>query len=244
MKFISKRLSYANVAMTLALVFAMTGGAYAAKKYLITSTKQISPSVLKQLKGAKGPAGVAGAVGPAGPQGSPGAKGDTGAAGEKGKDGAKGDTGATGEKGKDGAQGEKGAKGDTGATGPAGSPWTAGGKLPSGATESGLWSAPPVTDAGGTAFVAISFTLPFETQPEQSSLHVIAAGEETTECPGSFLDPQAAPGQFCAYLRVKNKVSLLGGTLYKSGAILAYSLEDHESVAFGSWAVTGPTPAP
>ena len=43
---IRKRLTYANVAMTMALVFAMTGGAYAAKKYVITSTKQIKPSVL------------------------------------------------------------------------------------------------------------------------------------------------------------------------------------------------------
>jgi hypothetical protein len=32
-------MSYANVAATMALVFAMTGGAYAAKKYVITSTK-------------------------------------------------------------------------------------------------------------------------------------------------------------------------------------------------------------
>ena len=36
---IRKRLTYANVAMTLALVFAMTGGAFAAKHYVITSTK-------------------------------------------------------------------------------------------------------------------------------------------------------------------------------------------------------------
>ena len=40
-----KRFTYANVAMTLALVFAMSGGAYAAFTSLITSTKQISPSV-------------------------------------------------------------------------------------------------------------------------------------------------------------------------------------------------------
>jgi hypothetical protein len=40
-----KRFTYTNVAMTLALVFAMTGGAYAAFTSLITSTKQISPSV-------------------------------------------------------------------------------------------------------------------------------------------------------------------------------------------------------
>jgi hypothetical protein len=51
---LGKRFSYANVAVTLALVFAMTGGAYAAKKYVITSTKQISPKVLKELKGVSG----------------------------------------------------------------------------------------------------------------------------------------------------------------------------------------------
>jgi hypothetical protein len=44
-----RHLSYANVTATLALVFAMSGGALAAKHYLLTSTKQISPKVLKQL---------------------------------------------------------------------------------------------------------------------------------------------------------------------------------------------------
>ena len=50
-----------GVIATIALVFAMSGGAYAAKKYLITSTKQISPSVLKSLKGAAGKNGAIGA---------------------------------------------------------------------------------------------------------------------------------------------------------------------------------------
>ena len=45
-----KRLTYANVAATLALVFSMTGGALAAKHYLINSTRQINPKVLKKLK--------------------------------------------------------------------------------------------------------------------------------------------------------------------------------------------------
>ena len=45
-EFLKRRLSYANVAMTVAVVFAMSGGAYAAGKYVITSTKQISPKVL------------------------------------------------------------------------------------------------------------------------------------------------------------------------------------------------------
>src|ERR1700684_1973377 len=70
------RVTYANVTATLALLFAMTGGAYAAKAYLITSTKQIKPSVLKSLQGkagAKGANGAPGATGPAGPGGPAGA---------------------------------------------------------------------------------------------------------------------------------------------------------------------------
>jgi len=52
------RVTYANVTATLALLFAMTGGAYAAKAYLITSTKQIKPSVLKSLQGKAGAKGA------------------------------------------------------------------------------------------------------------------------------------------------------------------------------------------
>jgi hypothetical protein len=44
-----RRLNYANVTATLALFFAMSGGALAAKRYLINSTKQINPKVLKAL---------------------------------------------------------------------------------------------------------------------------------------------------------------------------------------------------
>ena len=75
------RLSYANVAATLALVFSMSGGALAATHYLINSTKQINPKVLKALKGRQGPAGPRGRAGATGPAGSAGAAGATGAAG-------------------------------------------------------------------------------------------------------------------------------------------------------------------
>jgi hypothetical protein len=47
-----RHLTYANVAATLALVFSMSGGALAAKHYLIDSTKQINPKVLKSLSAA------------------------------------------------------------------------------------------------------------------------------------------------------------------------------------------------
>ena len=74
-------LSYANVTATLALVFAMSGGALAAKHYLIKSTGQISPKVLKKLKGNTGKTGPGGAQGATG---ATGAKGETGPKGEAG----------------------------------------------------------------------------------------------------------------------------------------------------------------
>jgi hypothetical protein len=44
-----RHLTYANVTATLALVLAMSGGAFAAKHYLVNSTKQIDPKVLDSL---------------------------------------------------------------------------------------------------------------------------------------------------------------------------------------------------
>jgi Collagen triple helix repeat (20 copies) len=93
----AKRLTYPNVVATLALFFALTGGALAAKHYLINSTKQISPKVLKALKGKTG------ARGPAGATGSPGATGPSGGAGATGASGATGVPGKEGPPGKDGA---------------------------------------------------------------------------------------------------------------------------------------------
>jgi hypothetical protein len=103
-------MTYANVAATLALVFAMTGGAVAATHYLITSSKQISPKVLKELKapgktGASGPAGSPGAQGPQGLQGPSGAKGTNGTNGTKGEPGPQGTPGLEGETGPEGPEG-------------------------------------------------------------------------------------------------------------------------------------------
>ena len=93
------RLTWVNVAMTLALVFAMAGGAYAAKRYVISNIKQISPRVVKQLAGRTGPAGPEGKQGPVGPEGK---------AGANGKDGTNGKDGLPGEPGKNGTDGEPG----------------------------------------------------------------------------------------------------------------------------------------
>ena len=72
------RITYANVAATLALVFSMTGGAIAANHYLINSTGQISPKVIKKLRGHNGKNGVNGKVGATGATGVQGPSGNTG----------------------------------------------------------------------------------------------------------------------------------------------------------------------
>ena len=87
-----RRLSYANVAATVAVVLSLGGGtALAVNGYVITSTKQIKPSVLKKLHGAQGPAGTNGGNGAAGPAGP---AGPTGPAGMNGSNGTPGTNGA------------------------------------------------------------------------------------------------------------------------------------------------------
>jgi hypothetical protein len=54
MRKLFRRPSPAMVVACLALFVASTGTSIAASHYLITSTKQIKPTVLKQLKGAEG----------------------------------------------------------------------------------------------------------------------------------------------------------------------------------------------
>jgi hypothetical protein len=85
MNSIRRHLSYANIVATLALVFAMSGSALAAKHYLINSTKQINPKVLKKLKGNVGKTGAKGLAGTPGATGSPGPEGHVGGTGPAGE---------------------------------------------------------------------------------------------------------------------------------------------------------------
>jgi len=107
---IRRHINITSLVAVIALVLAMSGGAYAASKFLITSTKQISPKVLKSLKGGKGATGPAGLAGPAGPAGAAG----------PGSAGAAGPTGGTGPQGPQGPPGKK--RGKTDKTAQPGSP--------------------------------------------------------------------------------------------------------------------------
>jgi len=132
-----------TIIATVALVFALAGTSYAASTYLITSTNQIAPNVLKNLKGDRGPRGHAGVAGPhgatgltglSGSNGLTGAPGPAGATGTPGPPGATGPTGATGIQGERGYPGERGPEGDTGAPGTNGTNGTNGATGATGAT--------------------------------------------------------------------------------------------------------------
>jgi hypothetical protein len=211
------RLSVAHVVAVVALVFAMSGGAYAASRYVITSTKQISPKVLASLKGKAGPSGPAGKVGPVGPAGPAGAggSGSTGAAGSNGANGASvtgkefvGVKGPCKEGGSElvgatgttfACDGEKGAKGATG------SPWTAGGTLPAGAMESGTWAATGPPDGPvilkGAVLTAISFGIPLVSAPKVDIIESgSGAGGGTCPASSSVEKPEAEEGNLCIFL--------------------------------------------
>jgi hypothetical protein len=205
---IRKHFTFANATMTVALVFVMTGGAYAASKYVISSTKQISPKVLAALKGKAGANGAQGSAGPAGaqgPAGAAGAKGETGAAGQNGTQGEKG---VQGEKGTAGTNGFNGTPGAKGTTGPEGSPWTDKGTLPVGSSETGQWAVSGVAMGKEESFSdGISFTIELASAPGQDNSHFIGVEEGEGEpkanvpagCKGSYKDPQAESGNLCVF---------------------------------------------
>jgi hypothetical protein len=236
---IRRRMTWANVAMTLALVFAMSGGAYAAKKYLITSTKQISPKVLKQLQGKAGPAGAQGPAGPAGPQAPAGPKGETGLEGKVGKDGAIGksviSSAASGTECKEGGtklevegsgtpshvcNGEKGVihPRET---------------LPSEASETGVWYVKPPESVVVTASFPIPLAHPIAESHIKLEPEGYAGGGEG--CPGTAQKAEAEPGFFCLYVQTGEEATLAQVVPPTVDGAIAVIVNGE---AFGTWAVT------
>jgi len=242
----------------IALILALSGTALAAKGALTGKQKKEVKKIAKQFAGkpgAPGPAGPAGAQGPTGPKGD---KGDTG---EKGEKGSTGETGAGGVAGKsivaetepagtNCAQGgssfhQQGSATKTYACN--GSPWTAGGTLPVGKTETGSYT---VTSEAGTGVVAgfalgnITFTIPLAAELDAS--HVILSTGSNPTCTGTELHPTAPSGFLCVY--ESSKSSMGAGEIFTAGltnganttgALIGYPPTAAEAFAIGSWAVTG-----
>jgi Collagen triple helix repeat (20 copies) len=245
------KLGVPGVIAVIALVFAMAGGAWAAKKYVITSTKQIKPSVLKQLKGAVGPQGqqgaqgAAGPAGPPGPPGAPGLNGKVGPTGPTGETGSKGATGAAGPTGPAGATGAAGATGPAGATGAAGPTGTSGftETLPTGKTLTGTYGG-SIVDEETQLVAPISFGIPVTGGVEY--VFVKTAGENAAKCPGfSGETPTATAGVLCVYSKQLVGVSDLlavspktgGAAVTPSGTVLVAECFGGNCFAWGSWAV-------
>lgn len=260
MGFIRRRLSYVNVAMTVALVFAMSGGAFAVagkgtagQATIAAKKKKSKAKVLRGPagpKGATGPAGPAGPSGPAGPAGPAGAKGETGPAGAVGPQGPAGPEGPAGPAGKNGTNGKEG------------SPWTAGGTLPSGSAETGVWSLTQLKaeENFGGVKIPISFTIPLAAPLDENHVHVIEPeaglpGKEAVPAgcsltrSGETVEVEAEAGNLCVYTQYSEGLSGMalvnfegGGNLGagKTGAILGAGHGENGATAEGYWVVRAP----
>jgi hypothetical protein len=264
----------------IALVAALGGGAYAAKGALTGKQKKEVEKIAKRVAkpGKPGNTGATGPAGPTGPAGANGAKGDLGATGATGATGPQGPQGPAGPEGPAGesveafptagepgepCEGTGGVVYEVQATATPicnGSPWTVGGTLPKGATETGVWSVNgSATDTEG-ASAEISFTVPLAAALNATHVVYVKSGQEPLppECEGLSTAPVAQEGFLCVY-ESKNlpKVETEPGvfvpaspfkriaTLFPSkGASKIGALVEFENIvdgfhAYGSWAVTG-----
>jgi hypothetical protein len=256
----------------LALVMALVGGAYAAGGLTSSQEKQVK-KIAQKYAGKPGATGPAGAAGTNGTNGTNGKDGAPGANGENGKS-AEAGTPFTGTKTigsvkcENGGVPVKSASPETavcnGKNGTTGFTKT----LPSGETETGVWSAAfTATAAGQESLDPISFNIPLEKPLGTGHVHFIGKEEGEGEahqsgiipskCKGTFANPQAVAGELCAFAppliinAVKgstilstvflNPKTLEGETAGTNGTLLGVHSEAAGPVLiFGSWAVTAP----
>ena len=223
-----KHLSYANVAATMALVFALTGGAVAASSHnggsgaTSKATASVSAHAAPKKKkststrGPAGPKGATGATGPAGPAGPAGVAGAQGAAGNNGSSGGPGEPGKPGEsvtiaKASESECEEGGAKfsnatgtghacnGEKGEAGQAGQEGNIKATLPAGKTETGTWGTRFEGVTEAHSVASISFPIPLAAPLSEAHVkHVGATGNGAT-CPGTAAEPKAQEGYLCIY---------------------------------------------
>lgn len=234
---IKDRLGVAGIVVAIvALVAAVAGTAFAALPGLNSKQKK-QVTLIAQTQANKAVKAIAALPGPAGPQG---AKGDAGPKGEKG---------------------EKGEEGEPGEPGKPGSPWTAGGTLPSGATETGSWAVGiQFSGSQSERLVSLSFPVPLATPLDSGHVHFlnkagkeVVNGEEKTStvCLGSVAQPSAAVGHLCVYSgegagvtgsneRIADPTNVFAGSgAGTAGAVLKLELGE-QHLQSGTFAVTAP----
>jgi len=234
----------------IALVFAMLGGAYAASQ----------SKVVKGPRGKTGKTGKTGAqgpTGPAGPAGPPGAKGDAGAQGAVGQNGKSiivtpiaEEEPKCEERGGAEVKQEGAVSGVEVCAGEEGSPWSAGGTLPKGATETGGWAF-NTTAGAGEVYAPISFNIPLKEKLDENHVHFAREAGFATTCTGELESPTAPSGHLCVYnsafgglanatFNIITSLSFSGvKEASASGALLYFTITGEPAFGYGSWAVTG-----
>lgn len=209
---IRRNLTPPTALAVIALVFAMSGGAIAAKS--ATDSAEAS----KSQRGPKGPRGKQGPQGLQGPQGPKGDKGDTGERGPVGPQGPKGDTGDPW---------TAGGFLPSGAT--IGGTWVAG-------VGPGILPGPT-----GVAAAPISFGLPMKGLPTIKVVKKNQEGtEHAAECPGNLAVPKAAKGVLCLYTAEEAAgMALQSATPTPYGGVVTFFGTPGTGSA-GVWAATGP----
>ncbi len=230
---IRKHLNPTTVVAFTALVFAMTGGAFAASSGSggggsgAKATASVTPLATAAKSKAK-PKTKAGARGPAGPAGKNGTNGTNGAQGATGPAGPTGPTGPAGGPGVAGTNGSDGA-GVTGVAIPASEKAKCGGQggtaytsasgtenvcngqtgftetLPAGKTEKGEWSlaVPAENPTLKTSLPVSSISFVIPLVAAPDAHYLKKGEQETAECPGTAAEPEAAEGQLCVYAELE-----------------------------------------
>ncbi len=202
------------IVAVVALIAALSGTALAASGALTGKQKKEVEKIAKKY------AGKPGANGKDGTNGTNGTNGKDGAPGAAGKDGTNGTPGAPGAPGNSPQVIEEFTAGEPGSgcdenggvlykvegsgeppvevcDGEDGSPWTAGGTLPPGATETGAWTVGPGRGIISTAF---SFPIPLAEKIRGPNVKIEGVSSDFfTACTGSGNKPKAPPGVICIY---------------------------------------------
>jgi hypothetical protein len=257
------------IVAVVALIAALSGTAIAASGALTGKQKKEVEKIAKKY------AGKPGAAGANGKDGTNGTSGKDGAPGAAGKNGTNGTNGTNGEPGKSvtvtdipvevpdceeaggievkvqGApSGSEVCNGEEGPPGPEGKPWTAGGTLPVGSTETGAWSFRADETVPAEIVATLSFAIPLQAPLNSTHVHFESDADFGDFCAGTNSEPKASSGHLCVYGANNlgnaklNAIRTLGAGAQganTAGALIQFEREVPGEAALGggSFAVTG-----